>query len=177
MQSVGKAAMMMIEEVELQFRNTPELLDPHTRLRPDYARCVSISTRASLKEMLAPAALVILSPLLVGTCFGVHAVYGLLTGAILSGVQVATSMSNSGCAWDNAKKYIASKPIGSDLGGKGSACYHAAVIGDTVGDPMKDTSGPSLNILMKLMAIISLVFANYFFAINNGNGIFYLPLD
>eukprot|EP01041_Mallomonas_annulata_P007651 gene7651-15661_t len=177
MKSVGKAAIEMMREVERQFADTPDLLNEHTKLRPDYARCVTMSTQASLREMVAPACLVILSPLIVGTFFGVHGVYGLLTGAMLSGVQMAISMSNTGGAWDNAKKYIAAMPVGSELGGKGSDCYRAAVIADTVGDPMKDTSGPSLNILMKLMAIISLVFANYFLAINDGKGIFYLPLN
>ena len=121
--------------------------------------------------MIPSAALVLLVPLLVGTIFGVRAVYGILTGAILSGVQLAIAMSNSGGAWDNAKKYIASSPQHSQLGGKDGEAHKAAVIGDTVGDPMKDTSGPSLNILMKLMAIVSLVFAEYFYAINNGRGI------
>ena len=125
--------------------------------------------------MIAPGALVILSPLIIGTFFGVYAVYGTLTGALLSGVQLATSMSNTGGAWDNAKKYIGASEKSSIYGGKGSESYKAAVVGDTVGDPMKDTSGPSLNILMKLMAIISLVFAEYFWAINNGNGVFNLP--
>jgi H+-translocating diphosphatase len=121
--------------------------------------------------MVAPGALVMLAPLLAGTFFGVHAVYGLLTGGLLSGVQLAISMSNTGGAWDNAKKYIEGG-YDSSLGVKGGECHKAAVVGDTVGDPLKDTSGPSLNILMKLMAIISLVFADYFFAINQGRGLF-----
>ena len=171
MKSVGKAAKLMIREVELQFKENPDLLVDGTTARPDYDRCVAISTTASLKEMIAPGILVMLAPLVTGTLFGVLAVYGLLTGAILSGVQMATSMSNTGGAWDNAKKYIG----GGAYGGKGSNDYKAAVVGDTVGDPMKDTSGPSLNILMKLMAIISLVFADFFWALNDGRGLLNMP--
>jgi len=166
----------MIEEVERQFRECPELLLENTSQKPDYARCVSISTQASLVEMIAPALLVILAPLVTGILFGVFAVFGLLTGALLSGVQMAVSMSNTGGAWDNAKKYIAGSDPHSELGGKGSECHKAAVIADTVGDPLKDTSGPSLNILMKLMAITSLVFAQVFFAINHGKGLLHIPL-
>jgi len=175
MKSVGLAAMKMITEVESQFKANPNLLNPASKDLPDYARCVAISTQASLGEMLAPGALVILAPLITGTFFGVYAVYGLLTGGLLSGVQLATSMSNTGGAWDNAKKLIGKSAKDSEFGGKGSDAYKAAVVGDTVGDPMKDTSGPSLNILMKLMAIISLVFAEYFWAINNGRGVLQLP--
>ena len=176
MKSVGDAAAEMVMEVERQFRETPELLNPNTTLRPDYTKCIKISTEASLREMIAPGALVMLAPLITGTFFGVYAVYGLLTGALLSGVQMAISMSNTGGAWDNAKKYI-SGGYDESLGGKGGEFYKAAVIGDTVGDPLKDTSGPALNILMKLMAIMSLVFADYFFAINGGQGILNLPVD
>jgi len=110
-----------------------------------------------------------LAPIITGVFFGVTAVYGLLTGGLLSGVQLAISMSNTGGAWDNCKRYIEGN-IDPSLGGKGSEVHKAAVVGDTVGDPLKDTSGPSLNILMKLMAIISLVFADFFFAINSGRG-------
>lgn len=174
MKSVGEAAMQMVREVERQFNETPELLNENTTLRPDYDRCVEISTKSALKEMVAPGALVMLAPLIAGTFFGVYAVYGLLTGGLLSGVQLAVSMSNTGGAWDNAKKYIEGN-VDPALGGKGSDCHKAAVVGDTVGDPLKDTSGPALNILMKLMAIISLVFADYFYAINNGQGVFDMP--
>lgn len=176
MKSVGKAAMEMVNEVKRQFDENPELLNPSGAARPDYDRCVEISTRSSLNEMMAPGALVMLAPLIAGIFFGVHAVYGLLTGALLSGVQLAISMSNTGGAWDNAKKYIESN-VDPSLGGKGSEIHKAAVVGDTVGDPLKDTSGPSLNILMKLMAIISLVFADFFFAINGGKGLFNIPLN
>jgi len=173
MKSVGTAAMEMVVEVERQFRECPELLNEGTTLRPDYTRCVDISTKAALREMVPPAALVMLSPLIAGTFFGKYAVAGVLTGGLVSGVQLAVSMSNTGGAWDNAKKYIEKQSPDSELQGKGSDIHKAAVVGDTVGDPLKDTSGPSLNILMKLMAIISLVFAPYFLAINDGNGIFY----
>jgi len=176
MKSVGSAAMEMVAEVKRQFDQNPDLLNPHGKSRPDYDRCVAISTKSALREMVAPGALVMLSPLITGTFFGVHAVYGLLTGALLSGVQLAVSMSNTGGAWDNAKKFIESN-VDPSLGGKGSECHKAAVVGDTVGDPLKDTSGPALNILMKLMAIISLVFADFFFAVNQGRGIFNIPLN
>ena len=171
MKSVGEAAMEMVEEVQRQFQETPQLLDPNTQLRPDYERCVAISTKAALREMIAPAALVLLSPLIAGTFFGVYAVYGLLTGSLLSSVQLAISMSNTGGAWDNAKKFIEGD------GKKGTELHKAAVVGDTVGDPLKDTSGPALNIVMKLMAIISLVFADYFASINGGQGLLRIPIN
>jgi len=176
MKSVGSAAMLMVQEVQRQFAECPELLNEDTTKRPDYEKCVAISTQASLREMIAPGALVILTPLITGTFFGVYAVYGLLTGSLLTSVMLAISMSNTGGAWDNAKKYI---ELSGDAqyGGKGSDCHKAAVVGDTVGDPLKDTSGPALNIVMKLMAIISLVFANYFYGINEGRGVFKIPLD
>ena len=139
MKSVGEAAMEMVAEVERQFREKPELLDPNTRARPDYDLCVAISTRSALREMIAPGALVMLAPLVAGTFFGINAVFGLLTGALLSGVQLAISMSNTGGAWDNAKKYIESGKDHS-LGGKGSDIHKAAVVGDTVGDPLKVSS-------------------------------------
>mmetsp|Transcript_20880 Transcript_20880/g.30971 ORF Transcript_20880/g.30971 Transcript_20880/m.30971 type:complete len:736 (+) Transcript_20880:53-2260(+) len=174
MKAVGTAAMEMVHEVEEQFKANPSLLNEDTTERPDYQRCIAISTRAALKYMLPPGALVMLAPLITGTFFGVYAVCGLLTGGMASGVQVAISMSNTGGAWDNAKKYIEKATPDSDLQGKGSDIHKAAVVGDTVGDPLKDTSGPSLNILMKLMAIISLVFAEYFLAIRDGRGLFNL---
>ena len=143
-------------------------------VKPDYKQCIDISTKASLKEMVPPSALVMIAPLLAGTFFGVYAVFGLLTGGLVSGVQLAISMSNTGGAWDNAKKYIEQKlsddPVLAQ--GKGTDEHKAAVVGDTVGDPLKDTSGPALNILMKLMAILSLVFADYFWSINEGRGLF-----
>jgi inorganic pyrophosphatase len=156
MKSVGKAALAMVEEVRRQFTNNPRILEGTDN--PDYAQCVGISTEASLKEMMAPGALVMLTPLFVGFIFGTRALAGVLAGALVSGVQMAISSSNTGGAWDNAKKYIE----GGNFGGKGSDEHKAAVVGDTVGDPLKDTSGPSLNILVKLMAIISLVFARSF---------------
>jgi K(+)-stimulated pyrophosphate-energized sodium pump len=156
MRSVGKAAFSMIEEVRRQFRTIPGLLEG--KARAEYGTCVDISTRASLREMIAPGILVIASPLLAGWFFGVKMVAGLLIGALIVGVMLAISMANSGGAWDNAKKYIET----GKLGGKGSEPHKAAVVGDTVGDPFKDTSGPALNILIKLMAIISLVFVPFF---------------
>ncbi|MES2766378.1 MAG: V-type H(+)-translocating pyrophosphatase [Bacteroidota bacterium] len=158
MRSVGKAAFDMIEEVRRQFREIPGLLAGVEGVRADYKKCVDISTAASLREMIAPALLVILSPLVIGFLFGVQMLAGLLIGSLLTGVMMAISMANSGGAWDNAKKYIET----GELGGKGSDTHKAAVVGDTVGDPFKDTSGPALNILIKLMAIISLVFVPFF---------------
>lgn len=155
MRAVGRAAFGMIEEVRRQFREIPGLMEG--KGKPDYARCVFISTQSALKEMIAPGLLVLLAPLVFGVLFGVEALAGMLAGALGVGVVQAISSSNSGGAWDNAKKYIES----GQFGGKGSETHKAAVVGDTVGDPMKDTSGPSLNILMKLMAILSLVFAPF----------------
>jgi inorganic pyrophosphatase len=164
MKSVGKAALAMVEEVRRQFRTIPGLMEGTTK--PDYKRCVQISTDASIKEMIPPGALVMLTPLIVGTLFGVETLAGLLAGALVSGVQIAISASNTGGAWDNAKKYIeaGNSEHAKSLGPKGSDAHKAAVIGDTVGDPLKDTSGPSLNILIKLMAVESLVFAPFFAA-------------
>merc|ERR1712174_4100 len=125
----------------------------------------------SLKEMVLPGAMVIFTPLLTGILFGVMAVSGLLIGSLVASIQLAISMSNSGGAWDNAKKYIEKAAPDSELQGKGSDIHKAAVVGDTVGDPFKDTSGPALNIVMKLMAVLSLVFADTFFAIHNGQGL------
>ena len=153
MESVGKAANQMIEDVRRQFKSIPGLMEGTGR--PDYKRCVEISTKAALREMLIPGVLAVLSPLVVGLLLGPQALGGLLAGALVTGVMMAIFMSNAGGAWDNAKKYIEE---GAN-GGKGSEAHKAAVVGDTVGDPFKDTSGPSINILIKLMTIISLVFA------------------
>lgn len=174
MKSVGLAAMDMVNEVQRQFDEKPHLLDENPSERPDYDACIAISTNASLKEMVPPGAMVILTPLLTGIFFGVYAVSGLLVGSLIASVQLAISMSNSGGAWDNAKKYIEQASPDSDLRGKGSDVHKAAVVGDTVGDPFKDTSGPALNIVMKLMAVLSLVFADTFYQINMGKGIFNL---
>jgi len=171
MKSVGMAAMEMVMEVQRQFDEKPHLLDENPTERPDYDACIAISTQASLKEMIAPGAMVIFTPLATGILFGVTAVSGLLVGALVASIQLAISMSNSGGAWDNAKKYIEKQPADSALKGKGSDIHKAAVVGDTVGDPFKDTSGPALNIVMKLMAVLSLVFADTFYAINNGTGL------
>jgi K(+)-stimulated pyrophosphate-energized sodium pump len=156
MKSVGSAAFDMIEEVRRQFRTIPGLMEGTGR--PDYATCVAISTQAALREMIAPGILIIGSPLLAGYLFGVQAVAGILAGSLVTGGVLAIASSNSGGAWDNAKKYIEK----GNHGGKGSDCHKAAVVGDTVGDPLKDTSCPSLNILIKLSAILSLVFAPFF---------------
>lgn len=156
MKSVGKAAFAMIEEVRLQFRTIPGIMEGTGK--PDYAKCVAISTQAALKEMIAPGILIMGTPLVIGFLFGVEAVAGVLAGSLVCGGVLAISSSNSGGAWDNAKKYIEA----GNLGGKGSEEHKAAVVGDTVGDPLKDTSGPSLNILIKLSAILSVVFAPFF---------------
>lgn len=174
MKSVGTAAMEMVLEVQRQFDEKPHLLDANPTERPDYDACIAISTKASLREMVPPGAMVIFTPLLTGILFGVGAVSGLLVGSLVASVQLAISMSNSGGAWDNAKKYIEKATPDSELKGKGSDIHKAAVVGDTVGDPFKDTSGPALNIVMKLMAVLSLVFADTFYAFNNGNGLFNL---
>jgi len=174
MKSVGMAAMEMVMEVQRQFDEKPHLLDENPSERPDYDACIAISTQASLKEMVAPGAMVIFTPLATGILFGVTAVSGLLVGSLVASIQLAISMSNSGGAWDNAKKYIEKQPADSALKGKGSDIHKAAVVGDTVGDPFKDTSGPALNIVMKLMAVLSLVFADTFYAINDGTGLFKL---
>ena len=200
MKSVGVAAMEMVKEVKRQFDTIPGLLEGSPgHAPPDHARCIKISTDASLREMVPPAILVMTSPIATGIFFGVEAVIGLLAGGLVSGVQLAISASNTGGAWDNAKKYVekgglfidmpkrdnvTGEIIRDELGSpvlisvrqrKGSDCHKAAVVGDTVGDPLKDTSGPALNILMKLMAIISLVFADYFMSINNGQGFLNVP--
>ena len=156
MESVSKAAHEMIEEVRRQFHEDAGILKGTSR--PDYASCVSISTNAALKEMFLPGLMAVLAPIAVGLILGPDALGGLLTGALLTGVLMAIFMSNSGGAWDNAKKYIEE----GNHGGKGSTAHKAAVVGDTVGDPFKDTSGPSINILIKLMTIVSLVFAHLF---------------
>ena len=156
MESVSKAAHQMIEEERRQFHEKPGILEGTDR--PDYASCVSISTTAALREMFLPGLMAVLVPLAVGLILGPEALGGLLTGALVTGVLTAIFMSNAGGAWDNAKKYIET----GNHGGKGSSAHKAAVVGDTVGDPFKDTSGPSINILIKLMTIVSLVFAPLF---------------
>ena len=156
MKSVGKAAFDMIEEVRRQFRTIPGIMDG--KAEPDYEKCVEISTAAALREMIPPGILIMGTPLLVGFLFGVPAVAGILAGSLVSGGVLAISSAYSGGAWDNAKKYIEK----GNLGGKGTETHKAAVVGDTVGDPFKDTSGPSLNILIKLSAILSLVFVPFF---------------
>ncbi len=159
MDSVSKAAYKMIEEVRRQFREKPGIMKGEDK--PDYTSCVAISTTAALHEMLMPGLMAVVVPVLVGVVLGVDALGGLLAGALVTGVLMAIFMSNAGGAWDNAKKYIET----GHHGGKGSEAHKAAVVGDTVGDPFKDTSGPSINILVKLMTIVSLVFAPLFLSI------------
>ncbi len=159
MTSVGKAAFTMVEEIRRQFREIPGIMDGTGK--PDSARCVDIATRAALKEMILPGIIAIITPLLVGLILGKEALGGTLAGATVTGVFLALFMSNGGGAWDNAKKYIEE----GHFGGKGSEPHKAAVVGDTVGDPFKDTSGPAMNILIKLMSVVSLVLAPLFVAV------------
>merc|ERR1711920_179047 len=159
MKSVGSAADEMVKECQLQY---PDIVA--NKAEPNYDRCIRISTESSLREMFPPGILVMGSPLICGVMFGKNCVAGLLTGALVSGVQMAISMSNTGGAWDNAKKYIEA------TGQKGSEAHKNAVTGDTVGDPLKDTSGPALNILIKLSAIISLVFGSFIASYSNADG-------
>ena len=176
MKSVGFAAKEMIIEVKRQFDTIPGLLEGTPGHAPaEYAKCIQISTQAALREMTPPAILIMATPLITGVLFGTSAVCGLLAGAISSSVQLALAMSNAGGAWDNSKKYVEKGMVKDketgEVQGKGSDVHKAAVTGDTVGDPFKDTSGPALNIVMKLMAVLSLVFADFFTSINNGNGL------
>ncbi|MCR5667241.1 MAG: sodium-translocating pyrophosphatase [Eubacterium sp.] len=165
MQAVSKAAYKMIEEVRRQFREDKGILEGTSK--PDYKTCVSISTQAALREMLLPGIIAIVVPIVIGIFLGTDALGGLLAGALVTGVLMAIFMANAGGAWDNAKKYIES----GNHGGKGSEPHKAAVVGDTVGDPFKDTSGPSINILIKLMTIVSLVFAPVFLLCAEGAGL------
>ncbi len=156
MKSVGKAAGDMIEEVRRQFRTIPGIMEGTAE--PNYRECVAISTKAALREMIAPGILIMGTPLVIGFLFGIPSLAGVLAGSLVSGGVLAISSANAGGAWDNAKKYIEA----GNLGGKGSDPHKASVVGDTVGDPLKDTSGPSLNVLIKLSAILSLVFVPFF---------------
>jgi K(+)-stimulated pyrophosphate-energized sodium pump len=165
MRAVGRAAGGMVEEVRRQFREDPGILAGTSR--PDYARCVDISTASAQREMVAPAVAAIAVPVVVGILFGVSGVLGLLAGGLAAGFSLAIMMANAGGAWDNAKKYIEE----GKYGGKGSEAHKAAIVGDTVGDPFKDTSGPSLNILIKLMSMVSLVFAGLVAFFQNGQGL------
>ncbi len=152
MQAVGRSANEMIEEVRRQFQTIPGLMEGKTE--PDSARCVAISTKSALRQMVLPGLLAVLAPILAGYLLGVAGLAGLLGGALATAVLLALMMANAGGAWDNAKKFIEE----GNLGGKGSETHKAAVIGDTVGDPFKDTAGPSLNILIKLMSVVSIIF-------------------
>ncbi|HRJ56953.1 MAG TPA: sodium-translocating pyrophosphatase [Anaerolineales bacterium] len=170
MSAVGRAAGGMVEEVRRQFREIPGILEG--KAKPDYARCVEISTISAQREMTMPSLIAIVIPVLIGSIFGVAGVLGLLVGSLGAGFALAVMMSNAGGAWDNAKKYIES----GEYGGKGSPAHKAAVVGDTVGDPFKDTSGPSLNILIKLMSMVSVVFAGLIVAFSNGQGLLLMLL-
>ena len=165
MQAVGRAAHKIVIEVRRQFREIKGLLEGEAEA--DYATCVDICTKSSLREMIAPAALGVLAPIVVGLVLGVNGVVGMLAGALVSGFVLAIMMANSGGAWDNAKKYIEA----GNFGGKGSENHKAAVVGDTVGDPFKDTSGPSVNILIKLLSMVSIVFASLIASVG-GFGLF-----
>ena len=160
MSAVGKAAQSIVVEVRRQFQTMPGLLEG--KAKPDYASCVDMCTRSAQKLMLAPALIAVITPIVTGLILGVDGVAGLLAGNTITGFVLAVMMANSGGAWDNAKKYIES----GKLGGKGSDAHKAAVIGDTVGDPFKDTSGPSINILIKLTSMISIVFAGLVMAVH-----------
>jgi K(+)-stimulated pyrophosphate-energized sodium pump len=151
--AVGRAAGKMVDEVRRQFREIPGIMKKTAK--PDYARCVDIATRAAQKDLIGPGLLAVLAPSIVGFCFGAEALGGYLVGIILSGQLMAVFMSNAGGAWDNAKKFIED----GNLGGKGTDCHKASVIGDTVGDPLKDTAGPALNPLIKVMNLIALLIA------------------
>ena len=153
MDSVGRAAQSIVVEVRRQFKEIKGLMEG--KADADYETCVDICTKASLHEMILPTLLAIITPVVTGLILGYNGVIGLLTGATATGFLMAIFMANSGGAWDNAKKYIE----GGNHGGKGSECHKAAVVGDTVGDPFKDTSGPSINILIKLLSMVSIVFA------------------
>jgi K(+)-stimulated pyrophosphate-energized sodium pump len=161
MKAVGRAAGDMVKEVRRQFQENPGILKGE--VRPDYASCVEISTRGAQREMVLPSILAIVAPIVVGIVFGPFTVIALLAGSLATGFVLAIMMSNAGGAWDNAKKYIEA----GNYGGKGSDAHKAGVIGDTVGDPYKDTSGPSINILLKLMSMVSIVFVTSFLALNN----------
>jgi K(+)-stimulated pyrophosphate-energized sodium pump len=153
MKAVGRAAGAMVDEVRRQFKAFPGIMN-HTQ-KPDYAKCVAISTKGAQREMLFPSLIAIIVPILVGVIFGVAGVIGLLAGTLTTAFTLAIMLNNAGGAWDNAKKYVEK----GNFGGKGGETHKAGVVGDTVGDPLKDTSGPSLNILIKLMTMVSVVMA------------------
>ncbi|MCJ7786848.1 sodium/proton-translocating pyrophosphatase, partial [Patescibacteria group bacterium] len=156
LKAVSRGAQAVVEEVRRQFKEIPGIMEE--RVEPDYGRCIDLITKKSLKEMILPGILVILTPILVGVILGAEALGGVLAGSLITGFLLALLMANAGGAWDNAKKFIEA----GNLGGKGSEAHKAAVVGDTVGDPWKDSAGPALNILIKLVGIISLIFLPFF---------------
>ena len=158
LKAVGRAAGKIVVEVRRQFREIKGLME--RKAKPNYTRCIDIVTRAAQKEMVLPSLSAIIAPIGIGLLIGVEGVVGLLSGALISGFVLAIMMANSGGAWDNSKKYIEE----GNFGGKGSEAHKAAVVGDTVGDPCKDTAGPALNILIKLMSMVSMVFASFIVA-------------
>ena len=155
MRAVGRAAGKIVVEVRRQFKEIVGIMEGNAK--PDYAQCVNIATAAAQKEMILPSLMAITAPIIIGILVGIEALAALLTGATVTGFVLAVMMANSGGSWDNAKKYIEE----GNYGGKGSPAHKAGVVGDTVGDPFKDTSGPSLNILIKLMSMVSIVFASF----------------
>jgi K(+)-stimulated pyrophosphate-energized sodium pump len=157
MTSVGRAAGKMVDEIRRQFREIPGLLEGKPGVKPEPEKCVDISARAALHEMVLPGVVAVIAPVLVGFVIGKEALGGMLAGATLAGVLLALMMANAGGAWDNAKKFIEKGELDGEK--KGGEAHKAAVVGDTVGDPFKDTSGPAMNILIKLMSVVSLVIA------------------
>jgi len=166
MQAVGRSAFKVVEEVRRQFKEIPGLMEGTGRA--EYAKCVDITTAHALKEMVVPGITAVALPILMGIFLGPKALGGFLAGSLVSGVPLAIKMANAGGAWDNAKKYIEK----GNLGGKGTPTHAAAVVGDTVGDPFKDTAAPAMNILLKLMAVVSLVFAPLIMRLNSIIGVF-----
>lgn len=175
MSAVGRAAGEMVAEVRRQFREMPGIMEGTQT--PDYARCVEISTASAQREMILPSSLAIAVPVIIGILFGVAGILGLLAGGLTTGFVMAVMMANAGGAWDNAKKHVEKSSKDSPLGGKGSEIHKATVVGDTVGDPFKDTTGPSLNILIKLMSMVSIVFAGLTAWIANGQGLITLVIN
>mmetsp|Transcript_7998 Transcript_7998/g.7147 ORF Transcript_7998/g.7147 Transcript_7998/m.7147 type:complete len:183 (+) Transcript_7998:630-1178(+) len=167
LRSVNRSVSIVVKSVTEQFNENPDLLDIQSESKPDYIKCTRIATETSIQEMLIPAAVGILAPLFIGIFFGIKALLPMLIGFILSGIHKSIAMSNTGSAWSNAKRIISI----SESSKRSSDLYKATVIGDTIGDPMKDTAGPSLNILMKVMTVSSFVLLPFYMSINDGKGL------